>query len=286
MYHEGHGIWEQALQCNFVQIVGWFLWSFRRLDSNLLAKELNTLYNINVAFRYTNIMLGSGKKEILSAPTKALHIVTPTKEYDKCKQIIYKVFHRSATEFPIHMKLTFVPLAASISSPEGFKLLVKQKTKQGIFTDMMAKSFAMNFEILHLDRITDNLPSLQTIIMSIKSKEYVDQSLFVSVDSDFKNTNQVNFSFIPAVQHEARQFISNMVPTLLNKYSDQKIDTYFQAEAVLRGQNCAWDRTTQTVINSDEAYLQTFQKYEDDFLADKYDISCVQLSIHPDTDYL
>ena len=113
--------------------------------------------------------------------------------------------------------------------------------------------------------------------MSIQSKDAVDQSLFVSVDLDFKNSNQVNFSFIPAVQHEVRQFISNMVPMLLNKYSDQNIATYFQAEAVLRGQNCAWDSTTQTVINSDEAYLQSFQEFEEDFLADKYDISSVQL---------
>ena len=170
------------------------------------------------------------------------------------------------------MKLTFVPLAASISSPDGFQLLVKQKNKQGIFTDMMAKSFAMNFEILQLDTTTGNLPSLRTILMSIPSKECVNQSLFVSVDSDFKNPNQVNFSFIPAVQHEARQFISNMVPMLLNTYSEQNIAIYFQAEAVLRGQNCAWDSTTQTVINSDEAYLQSFQDFEEDFLADKYDL--------------
>ena len=99
------------------------------------------------------------------------------------------------------MKLMLVPLAKSTSTKAGLQLPLKQKTKQSIFTDMMAKSFAMNFEILNLDSSIYNLPSLQSLLMSIKSKECSEQTLFASVDTYFKNENQVLFSFIPKVQY-------------------------------------------------------------------------------------
>ena len=212
---------------------------------------------------------------------KALHIVTPTKEFDKCKQVMYKVFHRSSTDFPLHMKLTFVPLAITISSEDGLELLHKQRNKQGIFNNMMAKSFAMNFEIANLDMTTEHSPSLRSILMCTMSKEYCDQPLFVSVDNDFKNENQVNFSFIPKVQQEARQFIANMVPILLNSAAGPHIELFFHTEAVLRGKQCLWDVTTQSVMNSDEAYLQSFQDFDDDDItSDKYDI---RDQLHPES---
>ena len=57
MCHESHGIRKQALQCESVRIVGWFLWSFRRLNSNLLAAKIKKLYNIDVTFRYATVAL-------------------------------------------------------------------------------------------------------------------------------------------------------------------------------------------------------------------------------------
>ena len=134
---------------------------------------------------------------------------------------------------------------------------------------MMSKLFAMNFETLKLDLAAKNLPSLRSLLMNLKSNECIVQNLFVSVDTDFKNTNQVNFSFIPSLQHEARHFISNMVPIFLNTYAGQNIASYFQEDAVLRGTSCVWDIATQSVINSDEAYLQTFNDSD----MDSYDIS-------------
>ena len=60
---------------------------------------------------------------------------------------------------------------------------------------MMSKSFAMNFEIAKLDTKVNDLPTLRSILMTMKSKEDVNQQLFVSVDTDFKNENQVNFLY-------------------------------------------------------------------------------------------
>ena len=62
--------------------------------------------------------------------------------------------------------------------------------------------------------------------MSIKCKECCEQTLFVIVDTDFKNENQVKFSLIPKVQN-------NMVPMYLNTYAGQYIESYFHQDAVL-----------------------------------------------------
>ena len=72
---------------------------FSFLNSDLLAKELKTLYNINIAFRYTNVTLGPGKEEISSAPTKALHIVTPTKNMISANRLCTKFSTDSLPNF-------------------------------------------------------------------------------------------------------------------------------------------------------------------------------------------
>ena len=102
--------------------------------------------------------------------------------------------------------------------------------------------------------------------MSIKCKECCEQTLFVIVDTDFKNENQVKFSLIPKVQN-------NMVPMYLNTYAGQYIESYFHQDAVLWGNSSVWDTATQSVMNSDEAFLQSFQEFDKDFLAKKYDTS-------------
>jgi hypothetical protein len=56
-----HAIYFQHLQCQNTTNLGWLLWSFRRIDTDILQKEIATLFNINVNLRYQNITDGKGK---------------------------------------------------------------------------------------------------------------------------------------------------------------------------------------------------------------------------------
>jgi hypothetical protein len=54
-----HGLYYQLLQCPNTTNLGWLLWTFWKINTEVLQQELLMKHQINVALRYQNIVLSS-----------------------------------------------------------------------------------------------------------------------------------------------------------------------------------------------------------------------------------
>jgi hypothetical protein len=71
-----HGIYFKELQTETSFSIGWLMWSFRNIDTQALASEIEIKHNIKIAFRYSAISLDrSTIREDLKIRT--LHIWAP-----------------------------------------------------------------------------------------------------------------------------------------------------------------------------------------------------------------
>jgi hypothetical protein len=108
--------------------------------------------------------------------------------------------------------------------------------------------------------------------MGVESKVRMGEHLFLSVDCSFFRGNEVIFSFLPRHEQEARAFVANIVPYILNTHPGDAAKSFFHPEAVERALNSFWDNDTQEVISVFDKYIEDFEildDYADEFIPDQ-----------------
>jgi hypothetical protein len=128
---------------------------------------------------------------------------------------------------------------------------------------------ATSWEIVVLDQKKEPYDSLRKLIMGVESKRLIGEHLFLSVDVSYFRSNEVLFSFLPRHEHEARDFVANLVPFMINTYPGEAVKSFFHPEAIDRAQNSFWDSDKQEVVTIFDKYMEDFEildDYAEDFI--------------------
>jgi hypothetical protein len=117
-----HGLYYQALQCQTTTNLGWLLWSFRRIDMRILAKEIKSLTGANIQLRYQNISTGKGKSQSDNT-VHALHVIANQQEADKVSNIFQTMYSFEQTAFPLGIVMRFIPHVFKVNSDKIPKIM-------------------------------------------------------------------------------------------------------------------------------------------------------------------
>jgi hypothetical protein len=274
-----HGLYFQTLQCEEVSNIGWLLWSFRKIDLRKLEDEIWELYKINIALKYQAIAVtvnrgrpqNNNGREIV----KALHIWTKQSDAARAIKLFnFDVYKDTAIHFPLGIVLRFIPHISQLTTDKRRALHQSAWDLQRIFLNGIETNrflTATSWEIASLDRGIDSLDSLRKLIMGVESKKRINEHLFLSVDYSYFRTTEVIFSFLPRHEQEAREFVANLVPYILNTHPADGVKSYFHADAVDRALNSYWDDNSKEVVSFFDKYLDDFEildDYAEDFEGD------------------
>jgi hypothetical protein len=258
----GHAVFAKTLQCESTQTVGWLLFSFRAIDTKMLAQSLMRIANIEVDFRYSVISLDGGPIP-LEHQVRALHVVCEAgAKFDEAKSILQQVYCSASNEFPLDIPMRFVP--SRITGVDRLNKVKRCKQLQKDFLLCVEGKQALCWDIALLDVQVGTLPTLRQLLLDVKSRTG-DQSnnLFLSVDTSYNRQELVLVSFLPFMETEVRAFISNMVPIMIHKYKDTRIKEYFIESAVERAKDSEWDEEKQELITKDDKYWDNFDEADD-----------------------
>jgi hypothetical protein len=185
---------------------------------------------------------------------RALHIWAPGGlEFQQTKEIMQSIYSSHATEFPLGIKMRFVPSNLRIGT-ERINKLKKLRRRQELFLHEIVISSARTWEIASLDTSIGEQPTLRQLLMDVKTKD--DQfKMFLSVDTAYKKTDLVIFTFLPRHEDEARNFITTLVPYMINKFKHLFMAEYFTQEACERANESEWDSLLEKVITKDDKYI-------------------------------
>jgi hypothetical protein len=99
------------------------------------------------------------------------------------KVVIQSIYNSQATQFPLGIKMRFVPSNIRLGT-ERINKLTKLRRRQEIFLSEIEMSSARTWEIASLDSTIADQPSLRHLLMDIKTKDK-NSKLFLSVDTAY-----------------------------------------------------------------------------------------------------
>ena len=266
--NQKHGMYFQTLQSESITNIGWLLWSFRRMDLRKLEDEIWKLYNINIALKYQTIATSinggdKGNTEIV----KALHIWTTRSDADRATRLFNgEVYSYKAVHFPLGIVLRFIPQLGRITDHDRMEKYMDARSKQQTLLNSIESNrplVATSWEILTLDQAKGPYSSLRKILMGIESKRLKGEHLFLSVDVSYFRRNEVLFSFLPRHENEARDFVAQLVPYILNTHAADEAKSFFYPDAVERALVCEWDSGQQQVVSFIDKYMDEFEILDD-----------------------
>lgn len=199
----------------------------------------------------------------LEHQVRALHVVCESgAKFDEAKHILQLVYCSMSTEFPLDIPMRFVP--ARITGVDRMNKVKRCKQLQKDFLLCVEGKQALCWDIALLDVRVGTLPTLRSLLLDVKSRSG-DQSnnLFLSVDTSYNRQELVLVSFLPIMEAEVRAFISNMVPIMMHKFKDTRIQEYFIESAVERAKDSEWDEEKQELVTKDDKYWDNFDEADD-----------------------
>jgi hypothetical protein len=226
-----HGLFYQHLQCANTTNLGWLLWSFRKIDTEVLQRELLLNHGINVALRFQNIVVHRGRSDPQDR-VMALHVISDRKEADRVATALKTLypFNKQMPTFPLGIVLRFIPHAFRVKR-DKLQKITRLRARQGTFLHAIENPVrpmnATSWEILTLDTNRDQFGTLRQQIMAVHSRERPDDKLFLSVDTSYFRSNEVIFTFLPRNETEARAFVSYVVPFFLHHFSEDILRDFF-----------------------------------------------------------
>ena len=251
------GIYYHTLQCKTTTNLGWLLWSFRNIDTDILQNELLRLYNIKVQLRFQNIMLSKDNEQFKDT-VKALHIIVNKEHADRISSILQQIYSFDVKQFPLGIIMRFFPHISKINTCKEITI-IKWRRQQMLFLQSLqspqGQMMARNWEIDQLD-LQNDTSNLRTILMNTKSTRVDNEFLFISVDVSFFRKQEVLFSFLPRHEQEARTFVTNLVPFIKYKHPTVPIQKIFLQEAIDRNHSSVWNCDTHEILSAADLYLE------------------------------
>ena len=132
--------------------------------------------------------------------------------------------------------------------------------RQKSFLDIIQSDY--NNDILSLDTVKGDLPSLRVLISQLKSTKYPSLPLFINVDKQFWNTSGYNFQYMPHMEEEATLMMHNLIPVLKFTHGDT-IEDYFYPESVEAAKNDRWDDEKKRVVCDTDINMEEAEEADD-----------------------
>lgn len=104
-------MWQKKLQVETARSLGWFLYSFRAIDTATLEESLLNDHGISLSFRFQHTTIGRSQEGKIPDHEKirALFATTPGDEYDKAKKILRRLYTKNANFYPLGLRMRFIP---------------------------------------------------------------------------------------------------------------------------------------------------------------------------------
>ena len=195
---------KSAIQACHVDILGWLLYLTRSTDKDKLKDVLSNKIDKDISIRWVRINDGTGwNKDCNTADDpRALHVECATANSRKVEKAIRNLYSSKQTEFPLHIRLRFVPAFPKLMDMESIaKFRVLTNRQDGWSKQHLLRSRDDIIKIYRRSRNYDKI--LRDMIMNIKRKDS-EYPLFKFASVDWKwNGQGFNFSFHPSKLIEA-----------------------------------------------------------------------------------
>lgn len=140
-----------------------------------------------------------------SQQIRAFYVWAASDQIDNVKQIHYNTYKRGSTDFPIDIKMRFIPMADRFGGDfDRLEKNRKLRSIQGTFLQMVQVNILRSWDIMTLETPSGELPSLRQLIMSERSKDDVSQ-LFFSVDYAYKRSDLVILHSSPGMKRKQKR---------------------------------------------------------------------------------
>ena len=193
---------KSAIQACHVDILGWLLYLTRNTDKDKLQDVLSEKIDEDISIRWLRINDGTGwNKDCNTADDpRALHVECAAANSRKVEKAIRNLYSSKQTEFPLHIRLRFVPAFPKLMDMESIAKFRVLTNRQGRWSKQhLTRS---RDDIIEIDRRSGNYDkTLRDMIMNIKGKDS-EYPLFASVDRKWTGQG-FNFSFHPSKLIEA-----------------------------------------------------------------------------------
>ena len=177
------GWWYKTLQCEQTTAIGWFLYSPREIDTDMLAAAILKQLGVKVGLRFKTIAVQQGRQLLKDEMIMALHVDIDSRfeTVDRLKIETMYDGHRTKG-WPLGIKLQLVPERRDVSVPETYAKLDHTRARQEAFLANLRRFD--DIDIAVLDFVDHGLgsKSLRQLIMEIPSTRNPNKQLFVSVD--------------------------------------------------------------------------------------------------------
>ena len=263
---ERHGLWERQLQCESTYVVGWALYSTQAMHIPELRRELSSRIGCDIGIRWRTIQTDKSGPIPADQLAKALHFEVNKNDKRKAKQRLAEVYAKSATDFPLGIKLRLVwPLSDLMNFRTRTKVSAL-RIRQLQFCNHMAGM--RTWELHSIDQPDEQTGlTLRKRLTAIRSQHDGCQ-LFHSVDPSHIG-DAVQFTFHPNREEEARSMVIALLPYLRwkmesehpsftaeerERFYSKALYCHFSKDALDRAVDAVWNPTTMTVDSPADAY--------------------------------
>jgi hypothetical protein len=103
------------------------------------------------------------------------------------------------------------------------------------------------------------ISSLREVVLNLKSQQFPDKSLFISVERAWNFPGVHVFAFMPQMEAEAQHAVTTLFP-LLSHHHGTDVEHYFTQSAIRRTEGCIWDEELQHIATRDKVCFDTLHE--------------------------
>jgi hypothetical protein len=250
---KGYNLYPRELQSEKEIIIGWFLWSYREIDTAILTQALKNDYKIDFYFRWMNVNLT--RLSATNDTVKALHLITTPQNRKSVVKVFSDLYSKAGQKsFPLGIRLRLIPMAQTATSATKINEIKECRHDQRVWLKNI-QHYTYN-GILNLDKSSAQMPTLRELIMRLKSN--VDnERLFFGVNQQWNNPEKYIFTFHKLYSYEAIAKIPTLITLLPNTTSYKLCYKYFTTEAIEEAKDNIWDEKNKEVIRPGDLSVPT-----------------------------
>ena len=242
-----HSMYIDMLQAERTKEVGFFTNSFFTMDLTNIQDQIEPIIGCSVGLRWKPIAGTYGKE---GKPVKALHVEVDTQYYHKALKLLSHNFGKGTTGFQDGRKMRFFVSLRNAKSAQTKAVIKRAIERQKFFEKEVKRDYFS--DILHLDVIPreSKLPSMRTMITSIKSIQFPHLQMIHSVDETWEKIRirgDYTYLVMPHIEEEAALMMNNLLPFLRHEYGDGVLQ-YFTSTAQKLAKDDLWDPVQKRII--------------------------------------
>ena len=253
----------EPLQVERTDEIGYFCNTTDKMDRKEMEEAIYNDLGVVCSITWKVIYNGSKGKMADNDKTRGLTVTVAYQDRHFALEAISEKYGTTESRFPGGRKIRFFPgwfKLQSIWAKEKFR---KSLAKQRAFAKVV-KDFR-NGDIVALNMSAGACPSIQSVVLDMKSRKYPKVPLFISADMHWSASGDVVFQYMPQVEDEALMMVNNL-PTYMKHFYGTSAEAFFSTDILCTSKKYRWDEENHRVICPTDARM------EDDGSDDEDDI--------------